>query len=173
MEIRIKVNGMMAAMKAVQRATDVATNTQPLAFAALNGAAELFEANFDTEGGSVGGWADLAERTVSDRISKGFGGEHPILIRYGDLRQVTATSLKALQHSGTVERSDSDGKTIGVKVSGRNGVLNVTAFGDKSVNQEPGQDGRPARPYWWVDSHVTQAARKAVIEEMRKKLSRL
>lgn len=172
MQIRMQVRGLEAARRLVKQATDIATDNGPLSFAALNGAAELFEKNFDTEGGSVGGWADLADRTIAERESKGFGGAHPILVRYGDLREVTATSLRALQHSGTVQRADSDGKTIGVTVTGKRGVLNVTAFGDKAVNQEPGDD-RPARPYWWVDSHVENAARKAVVEHIEKKLRRL
>lgn len=168
----MKVTGLPQARKAMDRAIAITEDTGPLAFAALNAAGGLFEANFMTEGGSVGGWADLADRTVQDRESKGFGGAHPILVRYGDLRQVTATSLKAVQHSGTVTRADADGKTIGVTIKERRGVLNVSAFGDKAVNQEPG-DNRPARPYWWVDSHVQKAARKAVVERLADELGKL
>lgn len=170
--ITIKVIGLQQARKAIDRAKALAEDTEPLAFAALNGTADLFEKNFRAEGALVGGWASLAERTIADRESKGFGGEHPILVRYGDLRQVTATSLKAVQHSGTVTMTDSDGKSIGVQIKGRRGTLNVTAFGDKALNQEP-DDDRPARPYWWVDNRVQQAARKAVVERLSDELGKL
>ena len=168
----MKVIGLAQAMKAIERAKNIAEDTEPLAFAALNSAGKMFEANFMSEGGMVGGWAALEERTIAERTAQGFGGEHPILVRYGDLRQVTARSLRAVQHSGTVTMTDPNGKSIGVQIKGRKGTLNVTAFGDKAVNQEPG-DNRAARPYWWVDNRIQQEARKAVVERLADELGKL
>jgi phage gpG-like protein len=49
-----------------------------------------------TSEGSHGGhaWAPLKPATVRDRINKGYGGEHPILVRTGRLRD----SLRNEQH---------------------------------------------------------------------------
>lgn len=46
---------------------------------------------FADEGGYLGAkvgpsWALLRPATVADRERRGFGGEHPMLVRYGDLR---------------------------------------------------------------------------------------
>ncbi|HLZ20725.1 MAG TPA: phage virion morphogenesis protein [Ktedonobacterales bacterium] len=54
-----------------------------------------FRQNFDYEGDLLDkqddGWAALADATVLDRTRRGFGGEHPILVRAGDLQaSVTA-----------------------------------------------------------------------------------
>lgn len=51
-----------------------------------------FADNFATEGGGFGGWsswAPLAASTVADRERHGYGGEHPILVRTGELMAST------------------------------------------------------------------------------------
>jgi len=40
---------------------------------------------FESEGAQKERWAALAPSTVADRIRRGFPGEHPILVRTGDL----------------------------------------------------------------------------------------
>lgn len=45
------------------------------------------ETQFTTEGGLSGGWTPLADSTVAGRLRAGFGGEHPILQRTGELRR--------------------------------------------------------------------------------------
>jgi len=45
------------------------------------------EQNFVSEGGLVGGWQPLAHSTALGRAREGFGAEHPILQRTGDLRR--------------------------------------------------------------------------------------
>ena len=45
------------------------------------------EEMFGGEGGSRAPWAALSPYTVADRIRKGYPGEHPILVRSGDLKR--------------------------------------------------------------------------------------
>ena len=45
-----------------------------------------FQRNFSGEGSRRGKWRALAPSTVIDRQRKGFAGQHPILVRTGDLR---------------------------------------------------------------------------------------
>jgi len=171
--ISVSVKGMPQALDHIRRVRKAIEDSKDdLAFAALNRAAELFEQNFMSEGGAVGGWADLADSTVREREALGFGGEHPILVRYGDLRNITTTSLKAAGRSGTFSATDNGGKTITVTLKANRGVLNVSALGEKAINQEAGDD-RPARPYWFVDGNVQQAAREGVVRKLAADIGRL
>lgn len=55
---------------------------------------------FATEG--FGKWAPLAPRTVEERIALGYGGEHPILVRTGSLRDsLTRNSVIHLRRTDT------------------------------------------------------------------------
>lgn len=45
-----------------------------------------FAMNFQTEGGVFGDWDALADATVLDRIRHGYGGEGPMLVRTGYLK---------------------------------------------------------------------------------------
>jgi hypothetical protein len=45
-----------------------------------------FQRNFSAEGSRRGKWRALAPSTVIDRQRRGYGGQHPILVRTGDLR---------------------------------------------------------------------------------------
>jgi hypothetical protein len=172
-QVRMTVSGLPQALKAIATIEDsVGNKKDDYSYAALRGAATVFDKNFATEGGEVGGWADLAEQTVRERERKGFGGAHPILIRYGHLREVTATSLMDADGSRTFTKMDNDGNSINVSLKSRNGVLNVSAGGEKAVNQFAG-DNRPARPYWFVNGHVQAEARKHVVEQLTKMIGGL
>lgn len=46
-----------------------------------------FAANFASESGDDARWAPLALRTIRERISLGYPGNHPILIRSGEYRR--------------------------------------------------------------------------------------
>lgn len=165
-QITMTATGFPQAYAKIMGIQDALKNkTDEVAFAATRGAASVWDDNFRSEGGSVGGWADLAERTILERIGKGFGGEHPILIRYGDLQQVTTTSLMAVRGSATFSRTDGDGKRATVQVTSRGGTVNVMADGEKALNQNPTKYA-PARPYWFVNSQVQQAARDAAVQQV-------
>lgn len=169
LRIDVRVKGLPQARQAMQRVKEIVEDTEPFTFAALNKAAKHFDKNFLSEGGEVGGWASLADATVRERERKGFGGEHPILVRYGDLRRVTATSLMTARGSGTFAATDADGKTIQVNLKTNRGVLNVSALGDKAINQVP-DDDRPARPYWFVNRAVQESARGGVVDRLVKEI---
>lgn len=75
---------------------------------------EHFGQNFDQEGGVFGktGWAqwpELAQSTVQDRLRRGYGGAHPILVREGELLD----SVTRRGAPGNVFEVRPDGLTIG------------------------------------------------------------
>jgi len=171
-----QMHGLAEAMRAVDNINKFVESDkgrETIAVAGLRGAAVLFDRNFATEGGEVGGWADLADRTVAEREQLGFGGEHPILVRYGDLRQLTATSLMAASGAGTFSKTDAQGKSINVSLVTRGGAVNVVASGEKSINQVPTRTGNPARPYWFVNSAVKDAIRKMAVKELADQIVRV
>jgi hypothetical protein len=175
-ELRITMPGMVQVLRQIDSLKGVVENRKDeVAIGALNGAADVFERNFQGEGNMVGGWAALAERTVRERESRGFGGEHPIMIRYGDLKRIAVDSLMTVKRPTTFAATDSDGKTIQVSLSGNNGKLIVSASGEKAVNQIGHQSSNlPARPYWFVSGDVQRMARdgavKRLADEIRKAL---
>jgi len=172
--LTISVRGLPAARQFIQKVVDKVEEKDASAFAALNAIGGEFEKNFKSEGGEVGGWAQLAERTVSDRESKGVTGEHPILVRYGDLRRVTVESLISARRSGTFTATDPDGKTINVSLKSRDGSMNVVASGHKAINQTGfAATNLPERPFWYVNRDVGNAARSGVIDHLVKEFRSL
>src|SRR5574339_1158141 len=59
----------------------------------VRGAARVWDRNFKSEGGAVGGWKPLSEWTQRVRRSRGYGAEHPILRQSGTLHRVAVRSL--------------------------------------------------------------------------------
>jgi len=166
LKIVVTVKGLSEAYKyvgAVKRA--VKDSGKDISIAALNSMGEVFEKNFISEGMLAGGWPQLAESTVEDRRSQGFGGEHPILIRYGDLRDWTATALRTASGSGTFGATDAGGKSIRVSINANRRGAIVIASGEKAQNQNAAGN-RPARPYWFTTPVVQKAARDAAIETL-------
>lgn len=172
--ITMKVTGMTEALMQVGKIEaylESDRGREDIAFAGLRGAAVLFDRNFATEGGEVGGWADLSDRTIEERMYLGFGAG-PILIRHGDLRELTATSLMTASGAGTFTKTDSQGKSIQVQLKAERGAANVVATGEKSWNQVRTATA-PARPYWFINSGVEAAIRKMAVEEIVERIERL
>lgn len=171
-QLHMTVKGIDEAVKKLGEIEDMMKqDTDEFALAGMHGAAKVFEENFLTEGGKVGGWAGLKEQTQMERRAKGFNGEHPILVRYGELRRLTTTELVRARRR-TFRSVDSDGKSINVDISASGGNLNVVASGDKAVNQITGSN-RPARPYWFVNNEVLNRAKEEVMETIRVGIQRL
>jgi len=152
----------------------IETDKDKIATAGLHGAAEVFDRNFVMEGGLNGGWKALADSTVRERERMGVGGEHPILIRYEDLRDYTATLLQGAGASATFAVTDPDGGSLRVQLSTKNGTAIVTASGTKSVQQTGTRDGHvPARPYWFANALSATATKKGAVEQIVKGLRRM
>jgi len=144
-----------------------------MAVEALNSAAKVWSRNFIGEGSEVGGWRELAERTVEQRERLGFGGEHPIMIRYGQLRELTTENLmRTRSPSGSWTRSDPQGGSIHVSLSTRNGHMEVVATGNKAMNQERSTK-RPPRPYWFVNPGLRRDVRNSVSDFLTGELRRI
>lgn len=129
-----------------------------LTIAGFNAAGDVFERNFQTEGkaGGLGGWAQLAERTQEEREALGFDPNHPILVRYGDLRYATSTLLRDAKGSAVFMSTDKQGHDIAVTLNiGHNSGV-ARAFGDKAQNQE-------TRQFWMTTQPVTRAVRKGAV----------
>lgn len=147
-------------------------DTDQYGLAGLRGAARVFDKNFKSEGGNVGGWPALKASTRAERESMGLGGDHPIMQRYEDLRMLTTTQLMTVRGSASFAKTDYEGGSIRVEVAPSRGVVNVTASGSKAGLQVEG-DNRKARPYWFVDSHVLAAVKKEATFEIAKGIKRL
>jgi hypothetical protein len=174
--ITVSFTGLAAAVGHLTKVTDYLDSkaVTDISLAAVNAAGTIFEQNFDAEGKGfgLGGWDDLADSTVRERESKGFGGAHPILIRYGDLRMFTATALRVAGGSGIFGTTDADGKTINVSLNvGQRGAI-VIASGEKALNQNPTKYA-PARPYWFTTKTVMYAVRRRAVDVLATNIERL
>jgi hypothetical protein len=151
------LEGTKTMMRRVDRTLRIGTDKYALA--GLRGASTVFAKNFRSEGSMVGGWDQLKARTVKEREEMGLGGTGPILHRYEDLRMLTTTQLGAVRGAATFAKTDFEGGSIRVEVEPKRGSVNVTASGSKAVHQV-GRGNMAARPYWFVNGDVLDAARK-------------
>jgi hypothetical protein len=174
-KITMTVTGLAEAIKLIGKVEDmVRDHTDEFALAGLHGAAKIFDQNFANEGSHVGGWPSLAESTVRERSALGVGGSHPILVRYQDLRDYTATFLQGAGASTTFAVTDPQGGSLNVRLTSGNGAVNVTASGTKAVHQTGTRDGHiPARPYWFVNQPVLRAAKAEAVKELAKQIGRI
>jgi len=171
--LTVSVTGFDLALARIKAVDKVVHNSgKDVSLAALNAMGKIFQRNFSSEGGEVGGWAELADSTVRERTSQGFSGTNPILIRYGDLREWTATNLRTVSGSGTFGATDAGGKSIQVSVKSGNSGTIVTASGVKSLNQNPTKYA-PARPYWFTTTAVQQAARTAAVKALAANIKKM
>lgn len=172
--VKWQVTGLAQAMKQVEDIKNYVKSDDgrnEIAIAGLRGMASLFDKNFVSEGSLVGGWADLSDKTIEERIRLGFS-EGPILVRHGDLREITSTSLMTASGAGTFTKTDGQGKTIVVTLAAHGGRLNVSAGGDKAFNQVATRTA-PARPYWFVNNGVLTALKASSVEQLTEAIKRI
>jgi hypothetical protein len=173
--IDVSVKGLAEAIALIGKVEDMVHDKKDeIALAGLHGAAKIFDQNFASEGAMVGGWAPLAASTVRERERLGVPGPGPILVRYQDLRDYTATMLQGVGASTTFAVTDPEGGTLRVQVSTERGAVNVVAGGTKAVHQTGTSDGHvPARPYWFINQPVLREAKREAVRFLDKEIRKL
>lgn len=127
--------------------------------------AEMWGANYRTEGSQVGGWVALAQRTIEERERQGFPGSHPILIRQGSLYAMSTLFFMEGRPGTASAWSTYGGRSVrtmaSLDISGGTATLGMS--GPLTVHQK-GNWTPPKRPYWFTNRNVVLAARLGVIE---------
>jgi len=161
--IRVTIKGGDTHLQAeyLQRVMERLSDPRNGLIKAANAAAGVWERNFREGGALVGGWKDLAQATVENRVRQGMPAG-PVLIKYGALKYVTTDAFMEANGPSSWSRSDpySDNVTRG-RLDIRKGVAHLSASGWKTVHQTEGPN-RPARPFWFVDANVMAASKSAV-----------
>ena len=105
--------------------------------------------NFESESGDGQPWTQLARQTVEEREQQGYPGEHPILIRSGDLFE-SATNPNDPDHVERVE-----GNLAGFSV--------LIGTNDPRATRLNNGGGRiPARPFMTADGEQTDILATAI-----------
>lgn len=88
------------------------------------------------------GWRRLAPRTVMERISQGYGGAHPILVRKGDLY----AELTRKSHPNHIE----------IIKTGKNARIEIGGSSAKFIENQMGKQAQrlPARPMIPGTGHI-------------------
>lgn len=105
--------------------------------------------NFESESGDGQRWRRLAKRTVEERITLGFPGEHPILRRTDSLLD----SLINPSNSRHIEIVESSGDLID---------LAVGSSDERVPKLDQGEGSIPARPFLVADSRQEDRIANAV-----------
>jgi hypothetical protein len=133
---------------------------------AVNRVGKYWQKNFTSEGGMVGGWAGLAQRTIENREQQGYGAG-PILFRYGALYRMSSAYFANQQGSGSRAQSTPYDKRAGhtTKASLKlgNGYATLNIAGPKVYNQWPSSN-RPAREFWPFTPGLRKEARQGVVD---------
>lgn len=136
----------------------------------VRGVARVWERSFSGEGSMVGGWLPLSQMTQDLRRKRGFPPRHPILVQTGNLRAIAIRGLTRV-----VGPTAMSGSGVAVRFSQNNSGATLTARGTKVSNQYRTKIGRfrsPARPFWFVNQAVADAAaeglNKWLIAELRR-----
>lgn len=168
MPIRVTLRGGDSRLQQqyLNRVRDRLSNPREGLVRAANATARVWEKNFRSGGGLVGGWAALAEATKRNRARQGMP-EGPVLIKYGALKAVVTEGFIEAKGPGQWSRTDPySPHTTRARLSISKGLARLTASGWKVANQygHPNHSGRaiPPRPFWFVDRTVMAASKQAV-----------
>lgn len=173
-DITFTVTGLAEAQARINQIIDRLNEPKEGLERATNQVAGVFAHNYDTEGGLVGGWAQLAEVTNAMREWQGYSAEHPILIRYGALRAVAVEFFQEARAGSAISVGDDySGQTVSGSLQINRNVATLHIGGSYKVlnqfdytNIRTGPNGRyqgwEARPYWFVSNEVVAAASKGV-----------
>ncbi len=141
--------------------------SDPKVHKAVNRVGKYWQKNFKSEGGEVGGWAGLADQTVEDRLSQGYGAG-PIMFRYGSLYRMSAAFFaNTISSSTRSEGTPYDaraGHTTKASLKINKGVATLNISGPKVYNQWPSHKGRPARSFWPNNAAAHHEARQGMVD---------
>lgn len=134
---------------------------------AVNRIGAYWQKNFTSEGGMVGGWAGLSERTIANRKQQGYGAG-PTLFRYGSLYRMSSAYFANQKGSGRRSQSTPYDKRAGHTTQASlklgNGYATLNVAGPKVYNQWPSHNGRPAREFWPFTPGLRKEARQGVVD---------
>lgn len=168
MPIRVTVRGgdASAQMRYLQSVAGKLRDRRSGLVRATNAVAAVWEKNFRDSGGMVGGWPQLAEATIQNRVEQGMP-QGPVLIKYGALKSVVTEGFMTAHGPSSWSKTDPySPNNTKARLTLTKDMARLEAHGWKISNQYgfPNKSGRrvPARPFWFVDTAVTAAARDAI-----------
>ena len=168
MPIRVTIRGgdTRLQQRYVNRVLKDLSNPRGGLIAATNKVAGVWEQNFRKQGGTVGGWASLAEATKENRRRQGMP-DGPVLIKYGALKAVVTEGFMEAKGPGSWAKTDPySPHTTRARLTISRGLARLSANGWKIANQygHPNRTGRaiPPRPFWFVDRNVMAASKRGV-----------
>lgn len=171
--VKIEQNGATPQMVQNRLTRIIDRLSRPDPTQAVKKVGDIWAMNYKTEGSYVGGWANLAYQTIRDREARGYGGEHPIMIRRGSLYAMSALFFAQGQPGSASASTNSSGNTAttnaslsivnGTATLSLSGPLVKHQFGDPSTNL-------PARPYWFTNKQVVLAARLGVLDWIKREV---
>lgn len=110
-----------------------------------------FAENFSSEG--HGEWANLASMTVEERRALGYAGEHPILVREGDLRESVTNPAHPLH---VQEMQNYGGGRLSLSMGSEDPRYDRLHFGEE-------EDKLPARPMMVLWAQQEPAVEMALV----------
>lgn len=169
--VQIRVTGLRGVERKLDQIFDRLKEPKEGLIRATNRVAKEWGDNFDSEGGRVGGWPELAEMTRDIREYQGFPPDRPIMLRYGALRAIAVEYFENAKREGRAAKGDnySDETVKGsleitrgtatLRVGDSWKVANQWGFTNSATGQQV-----PARPFWFVDRRAVAAAKEGVMD---------
>lgn len=152
--IKVTSSGLRPLTAKVERVR--AAVNQPNINKMVQGMAGIWQSNFDSEGGIVGGWRPLTKMTQDVRQQRGYPREHPILVQSGALRRAAADGLvnvngpRVLTYKGVMMSYHPSQFGATLRISGQKV--------DNQFRNRNSEFSSPARPFWFTDHGVDDAA---------------
>lgn len=143
---------------------------------------QAIDRNFQQEGtpSMGGGWRPLSKMTQEVRASRGYNPKHPILQQSGELRDVTAGTLKswtigtsrvatgsrAARMVASTRPLQFHAKVSGAKVENQYGGQTEYTFYPELPGQGGSRSDLPARPFFGLTQAGVIQARDAIIDKI-------
>lgn len=164
-KVTVKVAGVADVYNYLTHVSKKLSDPHDALVAATREVGRYWTLNFLTEGGLAGSWANLAQRTIDDRISQGYAAG-PIMRRASGLYNVAGLMVQTAQagsRSYSTPYDPRSGHGITGKVTFDKSRVILTAEGPQVFNNWPGRrTPRPARPFWPTNQAVVSRAKYGV-----------